>query len=59
MLQLLPFVFGFSTGSQSPTITITGVILMKQGRVVKPGAGPKVLGNHRWIHLYSDGDDTW
>ena len=32
---------------------------MKQGRVAKPGAGPKVLGNHRWIHFYGDGDDTW
>lgn len=53
------FVFGFSTSSQSSTIAITGVILMKQGGVAKSGAGSKVLGNHSLVHLCNDGDDTW
>lgn len=57
-LKLLSFVFGFSTGSQSPTIAITRVILIKQGRVAKAGADQKVFGNHSWKHLYSYGDDT-
>lgn len=57
-LQLLPFIFGFCTGSQSPTTAITRDIVMKQGRVAKPGAGHNVLGNHSWVHLYSDADDT-